>query len=102
MQMWFEGCTSAGFGMERSVIRDNTAHGELSACANSRASKPRVSATHNAGSILAMKKRNYRAQKVNEVRWEAMSQRVEGKALVFAVDVAKVEQYGVLMDGTPS
>ncbi|MDQ3565029.1 MAG: hypothetical protein M3436_13110 [Pseudomonadota bacterium] len=49
-----------------------------------------------------MKKRNYRAQKVNEVRWEAMSQRVEGKALVFAVDVAKVEQYGVLMDGTPS
>ncbi len=46
-----------------------------------------------------MKKRNYRARKVNEVRWEAMGQCVEGKTLVLAVDVAKVEQYGVLMDG---
>ena len=45
-----------------------------------------------------MRKRNYRAQKVNEIRWEAVGQRVEGKAMVFAVDVAKVEQYGVLMD----
>ncbi|MGH7262071.1 MAG: IS110 family transposase, partial [Nitrospiraceae bacterium] len=45
-----------------------------------------------------MRKRNYRAQKVNEIRWEAVGQRVEGKAVVFAVDVAKVEQYAVLMD----
>ena len=32
-----------------------------------------VPATHNAGGILAMKKRNYRAQKVNEIRWEEMA-----------------------------
>ncbi|MGH8489139.1 MAG: hypothetical protein ACREXS_09830 [Gammaproteobacteria bacterium] len=36
-----------------------------------------------------MKKRNYRAKKVNEIRWEAMGQRVESKTLVFAVDVAR-------------
>ena len=45
-----------------------------------------------------MKKRSYRAQKVNEVRWEEVADRVKGKAVVWAVDVAKVEQYGVLMD----
>jgi transposase len=45
-----------------------------------------------------MKKRNYRAQKVNEIQWEAVAQRVQDKAMVLAIDVAKVEQYGVLMD----
>lgn len=45
-----------------------------------------------------MKKRNYRAQKVNEIQWEAVAQRVQDKAMVGAIDVAKVEQYGVLMD----
>ena len=45
-----------------------------------------------------MKKRSYRAQKVNEVRWEEVAVRVKDKAVVWAVDVAKVEQYGVLMD----
>jgi transposase len=45
-----------------------------------------------------MKKRNYRAQKVNEIQWEAIAQRVQDKAMVLAIDVAKVEQYGVLMD----
>jgi transposase len=45
-----------------------------------------------------MKKRSYRAQKVNEVRWEEVTDRVKGKAVVWAVDVAKVEQFGVLMD----
>ena len=45
-----------------------------------------------------MKKRSYRAQKVNEVRWEEMADRVKDKAVVWAIDVAKVEQYGVLMD----
>ena len=45
-----------------------------------------------------MKKRSYRAQKVNEVRWEEVADRVKDKAVVWAVDVAKVEQYGVLMD----
>ena len=37
--------------------------------------------THNAGGILAMKKRSYRAQKVNEVRWEEVADRVKEKAV---------------------
>jgi hypothetical protein len=39
-----------------------------------------------------MRKRNYRAQKVNEIQWEAVAQRVQDKAMVLAIDVAKVEQ----------
>jgi hypothetical protein len=38
-----------------------------------------------------MKKRSYCAQKVNEVRWEEMADRVKDKAVVWAIDVAKVE-----------
>jgi hypothetical protein len=49
------------------------------------------------GGILAMKKRSYRAQKVNEVPWEVVAQRVKGKAVVLAIEVAKVEQYGVML-----
>ena len=45
-----------------------------------------------------MNKRSYRAQKVNEVQWEVVAQRVKDKVVVLAIDVAKVEQYGVLMD----
>ena len=45
-----------------------------------------------------MKKRSYRAQKVNEIRWEEVADRVKERAVVWAIDVAKVEQYGVLMD----
>jgi transposase len=45
-----------------------------------------------------MKKRSYRAQKVNEVRWEEVADRVKDKVVVWAIDVAKVEQFGVLMD----
>lgn len=45
-----------------------------------------------------MKKRTYRAQKVNEVQWEVIAEKVKDKAVVLAIDVAKVEQYGVLMD----
>jgi len=45
-----------------------------------------------------MKKRSYRAQKVNEVGWEEMADRVKNKVVVWAIDVAKVEQYGVLMN----
>ena len=45
-----------------------------------------------------MKKRSYRAQKVNENQWEEITQSVQDKAMVLAIDVAKVEQYGVLMD----
>ena len=33
-----------------------------------------------------MKKRSYRAQKVNEVRWEEMADRVKDKAVVWAID----------------
>ena len=39
-----------------------------------------------------MKKRSYRAQKVNEVRWEEMADRVKDKAVVWAINVAKVER----------
>jgi transposase len=46
-----------------------------------------------------MKKRLSHAQKVNEIQWEEIAQRVKDKAMVLAIDVAKVEQYGVLMDG---
>ncbi|MCA1851499.1 MAG: transposase [Beggiatoa sp.] len=45
-----------------------------------------------------MKKRSYRAQKVNEVRWEEVADRVKERTVVWAVDVAKAEQFGVLMD----
>jgi transposase len=45
-----------------------------------------------------MKKRSYRAQKVNQIEWEELAQSVQDKAMVLAIAVAKVEQYGVLMD----
>jgi transposase len=45
-----------------------------------------------------MKKRSYRAQKVNEIQWEEIAQSVQAKTMVLAIDVAKAEQYGVLMD----
>ena len=41
-----------------------------------------------------MKKRSYRAQKVNEVRWEEVAVRVKDRAVVWAVDVAKVSSMG--------
>jgi hypothetical protein len=45
-----------------------------------------------------MKKRSYRAQKVNEIQWEEIAQSIQDKAMVLAIEVAKVDQYGVLMD----
>ncbi|MBA3492986.1 MAG: hypothetical protein H0T87_02365 [Gammaproteobacteria bacterium] len=45
-----------------------------------------------------MNKRSYRAQKVNERRWKEVAGRVKDKVVVWAIDVANVEQYGVLMD----
>jgi hypothetical protein len=51
-----------------------------------------------AGGILAMKKRSYRAQKINEVRWEGVADRVKERAVVWAIDAAKVEQCGELRD----
>jgi len=44
-----------------------------------------------------MNKRSYRAQKVNERRWKEVAGRVKDKVVVWAIDVANVEQYGVLM-----
>ena len=32
------------------------------------------------------------------VRWEEVADQVKDRAVVWAIDVAKVEQYGVLMD----
>ena len=37
-----------------------------------------------------MKKRNYRAQKVNQIEWEEIAQSVQDKAMVLAIDVAKM------------
>ena len=37
-----------------------------------------------------MKKRNYRAQKVNEIQWEAVAQRVKDKAVVLAMRLTTV------------
>jgi hypothetical protein len=45
-----------------------------------------------------MKKRSYRAQKVNQIEWEEIARSVQDKAMILAIDVAKVEQYDVLMD----
>ena len=45
-----------------------------------------------------MNKRSYRAQKVNERRWKEVAGRVKDKVVVWTIDVANVEQYGVLMD----
>jgi hypothetical protein len=45
-----------------------------------------------------MRKRLSRAQKVNPIEWEEIAQSVQGKEMVLAIDVAKVEQYEVLMD----
>jgi hypothetical protein len=36
-----------------------------------------------------MRKRSYRAQKVNQIEWEEMARSVQDKAMVLAIDVAK-------------
>jgi hypothetical protein len=33
-----------------------------------------------------MRKRSYRAQKVNEIQWEEIAQRVKDKAMVLAIE----------------
>lgn len=45
-----------------------------------------------------MNKRNYRATHVKQVNWRNVIQNTAGKALVLAIDVAKEEQFAVLMD----
>ena len=43
-----------------------------------------------------MKKHNYRAKKVNDINWSQLRQQFTGQALVFAVDVAKAQQFAML------
>lgn len=46
-----------------------------------------------------MKKHNYRTKKINEINWQELSQQFAGEAVTFAVDVAKLQQYGLLTTG---
>ncbi|MGI9305101.1 MAG: hypothetical protein ACR2RB_20700 [Gammaproteobacteria bacterium] len=46
-----------------------------------------------------MNKRSYQAHKVNRINWPALSRKAAGQALVLASDVAKEEQYAVVMGG---
>ncbi|MBT9096098.1 transposase [Methylovulum psychrotolerans] len=46
-----------------------------------------------------MKKHNYRTKKINEINWQELSQQFVGEAVTFAVDVAKLQQYGLLTTG---
>ncbi len=43
-----------------------------------------------------MKKRTYRARKVNQINWNQVKERLSGEAAVFAIDVAKEKQYALL------
>ena len=43
-----------------------------------------------------MKKRNYRAKKVNQINWNQTKENLSGAAAVLAVDVAKEKQYALL------
>ena len=45
-----------------------------------------------------MNKRTYRATHVNQVNWRNVIQSTAGKALVLAIDVAKEEQFAMLMN----
>ena len=43
-----------------------------------------------------MKKHNYRTKKVNDINWPQLRDQFAGQALVFAVDVAKEQQFALL------
>ncbi len=43
-----------------------------------------------------MKKRSYRAKKVNDINWLEVKAQLCGGSVVLAVDVAKEKQYGLL------
>ncbi len=43
-----------------------------------------------------MKKHNYQAKKVNDINWPQLRQQFTEQALVFAVDVAKEQQFALL------
>ncbi len=47
-----------------------------------------------------MKKRTYRSLNVNQINWTKVSEAVASQAQVLAIDIAKVEQYGVLMNAS--
>ena len=43
-----------------------------------------------------MKKNNYRTKKVNDINWPQLREQFAGQSLVFAVDVAKEQQFALL------
>ena len=43
-----------------------------------------------------MKKHNYRTKKVNDINWLQLREQFAGQTLVFAVDVAKEQQFALL------
>ncbi len=49
-----------------------------------------------------MKKHNYRTKNVNEINWPELREQLGGKAVTFAVDVAKAQQYALLTDDAQS
>lgn len=51
-----------------------------------------------------MKKRTYRSKKINQINWELLRESLDGDKIVFAIDVAKHDQFALLRtaDGTLS
>ena len=43
-----------------------------------------------------MKKRTYQSKKVNQIDWVKVKKSINGERIVFAVDVAKTEQFALL------
>jgi transposase len=43
-----------------------------------------------------MKKRTYQSKKINQINWEEIKKDVDGKRVVFAIDVAKTIQFASL------
>lgn len=43
-----------------------------------------------------MKKHTYRTKKVNDINWTELTEQLNGQPVIFAVDVAKEEQYALL------
>ncbi|MES9882987.1 MAG: hypothetical protein ABW185_19135 [Sedimenticola sp.] len=44
-----------------------------------------------------MKKRRYQSREIQRIDWSKLSEQVEGRCLVFAIDVAEEVFYGALM-----
>lgn len=43
-----------------------------------------------------MKKRTYQSKKINQIDWEKVKMSINGEPIVFAIDVAKTEQFALL------